>query len=121
MGLFTSEEEKLRKAQEARAGQPYDGPACWCDDYQAVPRPGFYALGPHPETGQEGAVLLRDYPLVCVDDAPGDPEDGACHYEYAGPDDNPYRQAGAPVTHVPDTTVVELEAHDAAGTSSMEV
>lgn len=110
MPLFTSEEEKLRKAQSERAGQPYDGPACWCDDYMAVPRPGFYALS------EDGRDILKEYPLVCVDDAPGDPEDGSCHYEYAGPDDNPYR-------HNPDVPlkIVSIEAHDAAGTSSMEV
>lgn len=109
MPLFSSDEEKLRKAQSARQGQPYDGPACWCDDYQAVPRPGFYALS------EDGRSILKEYPLVCVDDAPGNPDDGSTHYEYAGPDDNPYRLAGAPQNIVP------LEAHDAAGTSSTEV
>lgn len=81
--------------QSRRAGQPYHGPACWSTDYTLVPRPGFYALDP------TGKKVLANVPLVYVDDAPGDHMDGAGHYEYAGPKDNPQRQ-GRPV---------ELEAH----------
>lgn len=72
---------KLR--QRLRAGRPYTGAAAWCDDYQAVPRPGYYALT------ADGKRLLSGVPLVCVDDAPGDALDGSCHYEYARPWDNP--------------------------------
>lgn len=99
-----------RIQQARRAGQRYDGPACFCDDYAAVPRPGFYALGPHPKTGQEGAVILADVPLVCVDDAPGDPDDGSCHYEYAGPKDNPYKQGDR---------IVSIEADEARGSAEV--
>lgn len=72
--------------QRLRAGKRYDGAAAWCDDYALVRRPGYYALD------KTGKIVLRDVPLVCVDDAPGDDEDGACHYEFAGPKDNPQRQ-----------------------------
>lgn len=75
-----------RYRQSRRAGQLYDGPAAWCDDYQLVQRPGYYALD------STGKRLLPDVPLVCVDDAGGDPWDGSCHYEYAGPHDQPQRQ-----------------------------
>lgn len=78
------------KAQRRR-GKLYTGPATWSDDYSAVPRPGFYALS------EDGKTLLPDVPLVCVDDAPGDPDDGACHYEYAGPKDYPQRSGGKPI------------------------
>lgn len=75
-----------RLRQRRRAGRRYDGPAAWCDDYQVVPRPGYYALSP------DGKHVLAAVPLVCVDDAPGDALDGSCHYEYAGPTDMPQRQ-----------------------------
>lgn len=84
-------------------GRLYDGPATWCDDYALVPRPGFYALT------DDGKTVLPNVPLVCVDDAPGDSRNGACHYEYAGPKDNPQRRADN--TTVPAGTVVELEVH----------
>lgn len=87
--------------QKRRAGKRYDGYACWCDDYTAVPRPGFYALD------ATGKIIQPHIPLVCIDDAPGDPHDGACHYVYAGPKDNPYGQAP--------TNIVPIEAHDAIG------
>lgn len=95
-----------RLKQSRRAGQLYTGPACFCDDYAAVPRPGFYALTP------DGRTILPDVPLVCVDDAPGDPDNGACHYEYAGPKDNPYRQG---------TKIVAIEAHEASGSAEVGV
>lgn len=89
-----------RQRQKRRAGQTYFGPATFSDDYSLVPRPGFYALT------ADGRTVLRDAPLVSVDDAPGDDENGACHYEYAGPNDGPYARAA---------TVIPLEAHDAIG------
>lgn len=72
--------------QRLRAGKPYDGPAAWCDDYTLVPRPGYYALT------ADGKRVLPDVPLVCVDDAPGDPENGACHYEYGALKEYPQRK-----------------------------
>lgn len=72
--------------QRRNAGKLYEGYAAYSDDYALVPRPGYYALDP------SGKILLPDVPLVCVDDAGGDPWDGSCHYEYAGPKDNPQRQ-----------------------------
>lgn len=72
--------------QRFRAGKAYTGPAAWCDDYALVPRPGYYALS------SDGKRVLAGVPLTCVDDAPGDALDGACHYEYAGPKDYPQRQ-----------------------------
>ena len=86
-------------AQQRRAGKLYEGTVAWCQDYQVVPRPGFYAT--------EGNAILANIPLVCVDDAPGNPEDGSCHFVYAGPKDNPY--ASEPPSFVP------IEAHDAIG------
>lgn len=59
-------------------GRRYAGPAAYCDDYTLVPRPGFYALKGDGKSFRR--PLLR---LVWVDDAPGDPEDGAGHYEAA--------------------------------------
>lgn len=100
--------EKLK--QRRRAGHPYVGPAAWCDDYTLVPRPGYYALTP------DGKRLLPRVPLVCVDDAPGNHLDGACHYEYAGPKDYPQRSGNRPVTKV---RVVHVDAHDAQGTSDV--
>lgn len=44
-----------------RQGHPYEGLACYTDDPQLVPRPGFYALDP------EGRVVQRRTPLLCVD------------------------------------------------------
>jgi hypothetical protein len=94
---------KLR--QRLRRGQLYTGPAAWCDDYAAVPRPGFYALTP------DGKKILPKVPLVCVDDAPGNALDGSCHYEYAGPKDMPQRQAtGGPVPSNGNTVEMEPEA-----------
>ena len=79
----------LAKLQQLRRrGRLYVGPAAWSDDYSAVRRPGYYALS------QDGKHLLSGVPLVCVDDAPGDHLDGACHYEYAGPRDYPQRSGG---------------------------
>lgn len=72
------------------AGERYEGPAAWCDG----PEVGF-ARGPYALTA-DGKDLLRPLVrLVMVDDAPGDPDDGACHYEIAGPND--YPQKGRPV------------------------
>lgn len=80
-------ERRVRRLQEKRAGQLYEGPAAYTTDYALVSRPGFYALA------EDGSTLLADVPLVCVDDAPGNPDDGSCHYEYAGPKDPPQRTA----------------------------
>lgn len=80
-------ERRVRRLQEKRAGQFYTGPAAYTTDYALAPRPGFYALA------DDGRTLLADVPLVCVDDAPGNPDDGSCHYEYAGPKDPPQRAA----------------------------
>lgn len=102
---------KLR--QRLRRGQLYTGPACWCDDYAAVPRPGFYALD------STGKKIRKRVPLVCVDDAPGNALDGSCHYEYAGPKDMPQRQAtGGPVPS--NGTVVEMEPDTLYGTANLE-
>lgn len=100
---------KLRA--QMRRGQLYTGPAAWCDDYTAVPRPGFYALSP------DGKSLLPDVPLVCVDDAPGDPNDGACHYEYAGPRDYPQRSGGKNIGR---GAVIEMEVQ-AEGKTGLSV
>jgi len=89
---------KLR--QRRRRGRIYIGPAAWSDDYSAVKRPGYYALS------ADGKRLLPNVPLVCVDDAPGDHLDGACHYEYAGPRDYPQRSGDKPVQR---GQVVEME------------
>jgi hypothetical protein len=100
-----------RWRQRRRAGQPYDGPAAWSDDYSAIPRPGYYALT------ADGKTLLPDVPLVCVDDAPGNALDGACHYEYAGPKDYPQRSATG--EEIRSRRTVSLEA-EAVGHSSTE-
>lgn len=55
-------------ARLAHWGQRYDGPACYCDDPQLVPRPGFYALT------TDGKHVRRRVPLIAV---PGG-------YEHAG-------------------------------------
>lgn len=73
--------------RKLRAGKLYTGPAAWCDDYSIVRRPGYYALSP------DGKRVRADVPLTCVDDAPGDHLDGACHYEYADYSDYAQRQA----------------------------
>lgn len=96
---------KLR--QQLRAGKLYEGAACYSDDYSLVPRPGYYALS------ADGKTVLPKVPLVCVDDAPGDHEDGACHYEYAGPKDYPQRSGGKPLGR---GGTISMEAH-ADGTS----
>lgn len=102
---------KLR--QRLRRGQLYEGPACWCDDYAIVPRPGFYALS------ADGRTILANTPLVCVDDAPGDVGDGSTHYEYAGPNDMPQRQSTG--GEVPSSgRVVDLEPDNLHGRSSTE-
>lgn len=87
---------------KSRRGQHYHGHAAWCDDYTAVPKPGFYALT------ADGKTLLPDVPLVCVDDAPGDPTNGACHYEYAGPRDYPQRSGNKNIGR---GAVIEMEVH----------
>ncbi len=90
--------------QRARAGRRYVGPAAWSDDYTAVPRPGYYALS------ADGKRVLAGVPLVCVDDAPGDPDDGSCHYEYAGPRDYPQRRADGSAVQPGRTVDMEAEA-----------
>lgn len=107
MGLFD------KKPKGPEPGTPYYGPACYCDDYAAVPRPGYYALS------EDGREILADRPLVCVDDAPGNPDNPACHYEHAGPTDNPQRRADG--TETPVGRVVQFEAHDAIGSSTTEM
>lgn len=106
MGLFT----KLR--QQRRAGKRYEGPAAWCDDYTAVPRPGFYALTP------DGKNILADVPLVCIDEAPGDPDDGSCHYVYAGPHDYPQRSADGTPIRRGDTVPLEVDAEGQTGVNA---
>lgn len=89
--------------QRARRGRLYEGLTAWCDDYQLVPKPGFYALT------ADGKTVLPDVPLVCVDDAPGDPDDGSTHFEYAGPRDYPQRRAdGSEITR---ERIVNVEVH----------
>jgi hypothetical protein len=105
MSFFTTWRQRRRK------GLAYDGPAAWSDDYGLVPRPGYYALTP------DGKTVLRDVPLVCVDDAPGDVNDGSCHYEHAGPDDVPQRQATG--EEILMRRVVSLDV-EALGTSTTE-
>ena len=72
----------LRRLFQPRPGTRYEGHACYTDDYQLVPRPGYYALT--DDGKQLRKPLLR---LVCVDDAPGDPDGIACHYEVAAKND----------------------------------
>ena len=91
-----------RRRMSKRRGQVYDGPAAWCDDPQVVIRPGFYALS------ENGKMVLGDVPLVCVDDAPLDPEDGSCHYEFAGPHDYPQRAGEHPVLP---GDIIDMEIH----------
>ena len=93
----------VKTRQKRRAGRVYTGPACWCDDYSIVPRPCYYALT------ADGKTVLPHVPLVCVDDAPGDHLNGACHYEHAGPKDMPQRRADRAA--VPAARPVNLEAH----------
>lgn len=93
--------EKLR--QRRRAGRPYDGPHAWSDDYTIVPRPGYYALT------ADGKTILPGVPLVCVDDAPGDHLDGACHFEYAGPRDYPQRTSDG--RNIGRGGIIEMQAH----------
>ena len=92
-----------RLRQRLRAGKLYEGPAAYTDDPQLAPRPGYYALDP------SGKKLLKNVPLVCVDDAPDDHEDGACHYEYAGRFDYPQRKATG--EEIRAHTFVDFEAH----------
>lgn len=101
--MFTKTKQRLR------AGRVYDGPVAWSDDYTAVPRPGYYALS------ADGKHVLADVPIVCVDDAPGDPEDGACHYEYAGPKDYPQRRADGTRVEKGRTVDIEVEAEGLGG------
>jgi len=100
---------RAEKAQVRRSGQPYEGPVAWCTDPQLVPRPGYYAV---TDFGPLGRVLA-DIPLVCVDDAPYDDEDGAMHFEYAGPTDYPQRRADG--TRVERGKIVEMEAERVHG------
>lgn len=98
------------KAQ-MRRGKLYEGPAAWSDDYTLVPKPGFYALT------SDGKRVLPAVPLVCVDDAPGDPKDGACHYEYAGPRDYPQRSGSKNIGR---GAVIEMEV-EAEGHTGVSV
>lgn len=87
---------------QMRRGQIYTGYATWCDDYTLVPKPGFYALD------DSGKQVLADVPLVCVDEAPGDAQDGTCHYEYAGPRDYPQRSGDRAIGR---GAIIDMEAH----------
>ena len=81
----------LRRLFGPRKGTRYYGPVAYCADYALVQRPGFYALT------DDGKALRRPLlRLVCVDDAPGDASNGACHYEVAAKSD-PIAKAGRPV------------------------
>ena len=104
MGFLT------RMRQQHRRGRPYDGPYTWCDDPQIVLRPGYYAVS---EVGPAGKILAR-MPLVGVDDAPGDPDDGSWHLEYAGPKDYPQRSGGRPVEKRA-TVNMEADTHGIGG------
>lgn len=76
-----------------RAGVVYTGPAGYADEHRGRRIiPGPYALAADGKGLR--TPLLR---LVSVDDAPGDPDDGSCHYEVAAKNDPPVR-AGNPVT-----------------------
>ena len=78
----------FRRAVAPRPGTVYNGPASFFNDVGVVPWPGFYALD------DEGKNLrLPPLRLVAVDDAPGDPDDGAWHLEVAGPNDPAQRPA----------------------------
>jgi hypothetical protein len=78
-------------------GTIWDGPACFTDDYQLVPRPGHYAL---ERSGKRLArPLLR---LTYVDHAADDVRDSPGHYIVAGRKDPPVIIAPA---------TVELEFH----------
>jgi len=91
-----------------RPGTVWTGPAAYFDGNgppePGLVWPGFYALD------VDGKSLRRPVVrLVSVDDAPGDPEDGAWHLEVAGPNDPPHRGGN----------VVPLEA-DAIGSASVD-
>ncbi len=88
-----------------KAGTRYDGPATYCDDYAAVPRPGFYAL--HVERDGSARRINPRLRLVYVDDAPGDPDDGSGHFEVAGKRDPVQR----PGERVVDLGPVVVESH----------
>lgn len=80
---------RSRTASGPQPGSPWDGFAAWCSDSSVDHRAGFYALT------DDGRDLLR--PLVrltMIDDAPGNPENGACHLVVSGPDDPPQAPAG---------------------------
>lgn len=68
-----------------RPGQLYTGPVAYADEDGSRRLPlAYYALS---ADGKElRRPLLR---LVAIDDAPGDPEDGAFHYEIASAGDPP--------------------------------
>lgn len=89
--------------QRRLRGKLYVGPTAWCDDPQIVAWPGFYALS------ADGKTILADVPLVCVDDAPGDPEDGSTHFEHRTLREHPQRRAdGGKITQ---ERIVNVEVH----------
>jgi len=94
----------LRRLFGPKPGTRYEGPACYTDDYQAVPRPGYYALTDDGRNLRK--PLMR---LVCVDDNPGDPDGRACHYEVASKTD-PVQKRNANVT-----VAVNLEGQSGVG------
>ena len=104
---------KAERKQARRRGQPYTGPVAWCDDPQQVLRPAYYAVS---SGGPEGRILA-DTPLVCVDDAPWDENDGSHHFEYAGPNDYPQRRADG--TKVEKGQIVQMEAERIVGKAGL--
>lgn len=101
MGLI----DRFKRVSGPRPGTMHTGPAAFCADQGVVPWPGFYALTQDGKTLR--TPLVR---LVAVDDAPGDPRDGAWHLEVAGPGDPAQRNG----------VIVPLEVH-ATGRSQMGV
>ena len=94
------EHKRLREHQGA-----YTGPVAYMDEIDGKPiMRSFYML---TEDGKGPVLpLIR---MVSVDDAPGDPEDGSCHYEVAREDDRETRPGN----------IVDLETR-AEGRTRME-
>lgn len=74
-------------SRKPRRGSVWTGPSAYIDQAEAAHLgivPGHWAVT------SSGRPAFR---LVCVDDAPGDADDGACHFEVAGKGD-PIARAG---------------------------